>query len=126
MTFIRLKGFVMIRWIILILIMSICGVLVAWSSPILDEDWRADWQPLRYVAVVDGALYDCPSDDCLQLTQFYEGTMFTVIGAVGRDGVMWYVVAVEDDEAYVRIHALAYYSAVDTTPVRFPVDGGRY
>lgn len=115
----------MMRWIILILIMAISAVLVAWSSPTFDKDWRADWQPLQYVAVTDGILYDCPSDDCLQLTRFHYGAVFTVIGAIGRDGAMWYVVAVEDDEAYVKVDALMFYSA-DVTPVRLPMDGEWY
>lgn len=114
-------GYKMVRWIILIL--TISAVLVVWSSPTPDDDWRANWDALRYISTAGGRVYDCPSEGCNWLVQFGEGQPLIIIGAVGRDGVMWYVVDVGDGvEGFVRADIMRYESFLNVTPTPDPRD----
>ena len=103
---------------------------VMWSVPARDNtnDCRANWDALRYISTKEGRVYDCPSSACNWVFGFGEGQPLIIIGAVGRDGAMWYVVDTGDDtEGFVQVDVARYESWLNVTPTpdlhsRPPID----
>lgn len=108
----------LVEMLLLVAIMALagCGFLAEANVGGLEFGERVDLQPMGYISVDAGAVYDCISADCIVLAQFGAGQPLTVIGMIGGEFELWYVVWMGDGEGFVPARWLQYDYRLNTTP----------
>lgn len=107
----------LIEWLLLVAILALagCGSL-AFGEGGLAEGERVDFPPMMYVSVMAGKIYDCAHVECIVMAEFGEGQPLSVVGVIGGQGGLWYVVSINGRDGFVPEIVIRYDYRLNLTP----------
>lgn len=101
-------------WIVIVMLAG-CGAL-AFGEDGLALGERVDYPPMGFISVMAGVVYDCAHVECLVMAEFGEGMPMTVVGVIGGQGGLWYVVNINGRDGFVPAMVIRYDYRLNVTP----------